>query len=74
MSEFYFWPTANGEYRMANIDDYPQLRTLLAPKSTVSNVETKEIGGMKYVRVTEHFDDQEGGQSLFKITGKMRRK
>jgi hypothetical protein len=54
---------------MANIDDYPQLRALLAPKSTVSNVETKEIGGMKYVRVTEHFDEGEGGQSLFKIVG-----
>jgi hypothetical protein len=54
---------------MASIDDYPQLGALLDPKSTVSKVETKEVDGIKYVRVTEHFDEGEGGQSLFKIVG-----
>jgi hypothetical protein len=54
---------------MAGIDDYPQIKTLLDPKGTVSNVETNEVGGVKYVRVTEHFDEGEGGQVLFKIVG-----
>jgi hypothetical protein len=54
---------------MASIDDYPQLKALLDPKGTVSNVETNEVGGVKYVRVTEHFDEEEGGQSLFKVVG-----
>jgi hypothetical protein len=54
---------------MAGINDYPQLKALLDPNSTISNVETNEVNGVKYVRVTEHFDEEEGGQSLFKITG-----
>jgi hypothetical protein len=54
---------------MASIDDYPQLKALLDPKGTVSNVETDEFNGGQYVRITEHFDDQEGGQFLFKIEG-----
>jgi len=55
---------------MAGIDDdYPQLKALLDPKGTVSKVETNEFNGEEYVRVTQHFDDQEGGQFLFKITG-----
>jgi hypothetical protein len=54
---------------MASIDDYPQLKALLDPNGTVSNVETREFNGEEYVRVTKHFDDQEGGQFLFKIVG-----
>ncbi len=54
---------------MASIDDYPQLKAFLEPDSTVSNVETNELNGETYVRVTEHFDDHEGGQLLFKIVG-----
>lgn len=54
---------------MASIDDYPQLKPLLDPAGTVSNVETADVAGETYVRITEHFDDQEGGQSLFKIVG-----
>src|ERR1700761_635681 len=52
---------------MADIDDYPQLKALLDPKAEVSNVETSEVGGAEYVRVTEHFDEGEGLQLLFKI-------
>jgi hypothetical protein len=55
---------------MASIDDFPMLKALLDPKGTISNVETKEVDGENYVRVTEHFDDQEGGQFLFKIAGR----
>jgi hypothetical protein len=54
---------------MASIDDYPQLKALVDPNSTVSNVETSEVGGVKYVRITERFDEREGGQLLFKIAG-----
>jgi hypothetical protein len=54
---------------MASIGDYPQLKALLDRKGTVSNVETKEFNGEEYVRVTKHFDDQGGGQFLFKIVG-----
>ena len=54
---------------MASIDDYPQLKALLDPKGTVSNVEANEFNGGEYVRVTQHFDDKEGGQFLFKIMG-----
>ncbi len=54
---------------MALIDDYPQVKALLDPKGTVSNVETYQAGGESYVRVTSHFDDSEGGQLLFKVAG-----
>jgi hypothetical protein len=54
---------------MAGVDNYPQLKAFLDPKSTVSNVETNELGGVNYVRVTQHFDDHEGGQLLFKLVG-----
>ncbi|MCP3442009.1 hypothetical protein [Bradyrhizobium sp. CCGUVB14] len=54
---------------MASIDDYPQIKALLDLDGTVSNVETVEVNGESYVRVTKHFVDQEGGQFLFKIVG-----
>jgi hypothetical protein len=54
---------------MTSIDDYPQLEAFLDSNGTVSNVETNEVGGVEYVRVTEHFDEAGGGQLLFKIVG-----
>jgi hypothetical protein len=54
---------------MAGIDNYPQLKSFLDPQGTVTNVETYQVAGESFVRVTEHFDDQEGGQLLFKIVG-----
>jgi hypothetical protein len=54
---------------MASIDAYPQLKAFLDPKSTASNLETKQLDGVNYVRITQYFDDHEGSQLLFKIVG-----
>jgi hypothetical protein len=58
-----------GILKMASISDFPQLKGLLDPKGTTTKIETKDEGGVTYVRVTEHFEVGEGSQTLFKIVG-----